>query len=458
MSYRASNRLPVKVLLAYVFPAFVIALPTIPVYINIPALYGIEFGLGLATVGFVLLAARIFDTVSDPIIGILSDRLSFRGAHRKPWIAIGSIIAGVGLFKVLNPPYDVDSNYLLIWCVVLYAGWTLVAVPYLTWGAELSGDYNERARITSWREGMALIGILSAGAVSAAAPSFGWNEKEAISNISWLAIVLGAIFIPIMLWAVPDKGTPELSSSRSKTNAFIVNLRTVFYNKPFLLLLSAWFFNGLANGIPAALFLIYLEHGLGASEEIRPLSILIYFLAAVTAIPMWIYISRFSGKHRAWCWAMILASIAFITVPFLPPGSFILFSAVCLITGMALGADLALPPAIQADVIDYDRWRFRQERAGVQFAIWGMSTKLALAVAVGLALPGLDALGFDPSAPTAIGIKYLVVIYSLAPVVIKVIAVALIWRFPLNAKKHGIINKRLERSYLRLKINKDMAL
>jgi Na+/melibiose symporter-like transporter len=87
-----------------------------------------------------------------------------------------------------------------------------------------------------------------------------------------------------------------------------------------------------------------------------------------------------------------------------------------------------------------------------------MSTKLALAIAVGLALPGLDALGFDPSAPTAIGIKYLVVIYSLAPVVIKMIAVSLVWQFPLNSKKHGIISQRLERSHLRLEINKDKAL
>ncbi len=232
MSYEASNRLSVRVLIAYTLPAFVIALPTIPVYINIPALYGIEFGLGLATVGFVLLAARIFDTVSDPIIGILSDRLSFRGAHRKPWIAIGSIIAGAGLFKILNPPSGVDSSYLLLWCVILYAGWTLVAVPYLAWGAELSGDYNERARITSWREGMALIGILSAGAVSAAAPSFGWNEKEAIGNISWLAIGLGTIFIPILLWVVPDKGPIKLSTPRLNTNAFILSLRTIFITNP----------------------------------------------------------------------------------------------------------------------------------------------------------------------------------------------------------------------------------
>ena len=457
MKRKNGERLTSCVLVAYILPAFVIALPTIPVYINIPTLYGIELGLGLATVGFVLLAARIFDTISDPIIGVLSDRFNIRGARRKPWIAIGAIIAAAGLFKVLNPPLAANGSYLLLWCVVLYAGWTLVAVPYLTWGAELSGAYNERVRITSWREGTALIGILCAGAVSAAAPSLGWSEREAIGNIAWLAIILGAIVIPVMLWVVPDKGVPKITTKRLKTTQFLANFRTIFQNHPFLLLLSAWFLNGLANGIPAALFLIYLEHGLGASDEVRPLFIFIYFLAAVAAIPFWIAVSRVLGKHRAWCWAMIAASTAFIMVPFLPPGSFIIFTAICVITGMALGADLALPPAIQADVVDYDRWRFSQERAGVLFAIWGMSTKLSLAVAVGLALPGLDAMGFDPTAPTTSGITYLVVIYSLAPVVIKMLAIALVWRFPLNVKKHEIIRRRLESAHLRHELKKDEA-
>ena len=122
-------------LLAYALPAFIVALPTIPVYILLPPYYGIELGLGLATTGFVLLGARLFDTVSDPIIGILSDRLTFRGNHRKPWIASGAVIAGIGLYMVLNPPAGIGAGYLLGWSLLLYAGWTMVSVPYAKgWG------------------------------------------------------------------------------------------------------------------------------------------------------------------------------------------------------------------------------------------------------------------------------------------------------------------------------------
>ena len=136
-------------LLAYALPAFVVALPTIPVYIHLPSLYGVQLGVGLATTGYILLAARMFDAITDPLVGIFCDRLKFKGLRRKPWIAVGALIAGYGLYKILNPYAGITGGYLLIWSLVLYAGWTMVAVPYLAWGAELSTDYHERTRITA---------------------------------------------------------------------------------------------------------------------------------------------------------------------------------------------------------------------------------------------------------------------------------------------------------------------
>jgi Na+/melibiose symporter-like transporter len=429
--YHSPGGLNGRVLVAYALPAFVVALPTIPVYIHLPALYGVQLGLGLATTGLLLLLARVFDTVTDPLIGVLSDRLRFRGNRRKPWIAVGAVIAGLGLCKILNPPAGIGGGYLLGWSLVL---------------AELSDDYNERTRITSWREGVALLGIVGAGALTAATASLGWTEAESTGAVAWLAVALGVVVLPLLLWIVPEG--PALRAAHPPTDwrRLRAGLQSLFSNRLFLRLLSAWFLNGLANGIPAALFFIYLEHGLGAGAQVRPLFILAYFVAAVGAIPLWSWLSRRVGKHRAWSWAMISACAAFITVPFIPQGSFEAFAIVCVVTGMALGADLALPPAIQADVVDYDRLRSGRERTGLQFALWGMSTKLALAAAVGLALPGVEASGFDPAAPTEAGIWALTVIYALVPVVIKITAIAVVWRFPLTARKHAAIRRQLGRT------------
>ena len=168
-----------------------------------------------------------------------------------------------------------------------------------------------------------------------------------------------------------------------------------------------------------------------------------YFLAGVAAVPLWLALSRRIGKHRAWCTAMLAACAAFVWVPFIPEGGIAAFFAVCLVTGAALGADLALPPALQADVIDLDTLLTGERRAGLFFALWGMATKLSLAAAVGLALPALAFAGFDPSAPTAPGLWALAVIYAWVPLVIKLCATFIVWRHPITARRHLAIRRRL---------------
>ena len=437
--------LPRGVILSYALPAFVVSLPTIPLYIYLPAFYGIELGLGLAATGLLLLFARLFDTVTDPLVGWLSDRFGFKGKRRKPWIALGALVGGLGLFQLLNPPDSVDGSYLILWSIVLYAGWTMVSVPYTAWGAELSGDYNERTLITSWREALGLLGILFAGGVVAAIAGSGAREADAMGVLALTAILLGLLVFPILFYAVPDWPQRPRSCPLIAWPEFRRGIATLYANRPFCRLLLAWFMNGFANGIPAALFFVYLEFGLGAQQEQRAYLVLAYFLAAVAAIPLWRWLSLRHGKHRVWCVSMLMACAAFVLVPLIAEGALAFFLVVCLVTGMALGADLALPPAIQADVVDYDELKNGVGRAGLQFAFWSMSTKLALALSVGLALPALGILGFDPARPTEEGRTALLVIYALVPVVIKVTAVTIMWHFPLTAQRQVTIRRRLKR-------------
>lgn len=432
-----------RTVLCYASPAIALAIPTIPVYLYLPTLYGAE--LGLALTGVILLVARLFDTLADPVVGALSDRLRSRFGRRKPWIAVGAVLAGFGLYQLLHPPAVPDGRYLLSASILLYTGWTMVAVPFLAWGAELSPDYNQRTEIVAWREAAGVIGIVAAGAVGAVLMQSGWVERDAIGILAWCAIVVGAVTIPVLLWRVPDPVASLHSVQGFSIAAVRAVLADLVANRPFLRLLVAWFVNGLANGIPAALFMLYLEHALGATEAERAVLILLYFLAAISGMPLWSVLSQRYGKHKVWCGAMLLACAAFIAVPLLEAGDILLFGVICVLTGLALGADLVLPPAIQADVVDYEAMRSGDAKTGFQFALWNMGTKLALAVAVGLALPLVGALGFDPSAPTSNGLRELTVIYAVAPVVIKTSAIAIMWRFPLTAEKHATIRRRLGR-------------
>lgn len=440
----AHRPLPFWILLLYGLPAVALAIPTIPIYVYLPSFYATEIGLSLTAVGAAMLTARLFDVVTDPLIGVLADARPTRFGRRKPWIALGALIGGYAMMQLFMPAPGAGPGHLLLWAALLYFGWSLVAIPYAAWGAELSADYHERARITSVREGASLLGVLLAGAVLAAGPRLGWTGGESQVAVGVLAIGLGAPALAAMLWAVPEiGGAARRGPGHGRSVPSL--LAGLHRNRPFLRLIAAWFLNGLANGLPAALFPLYLTHGLRVGEELQGALIFAYFVSGVAAIPLWLRLSRRLGKHRAWCAAMLLCCAAFAVVPFIAAGDWPVFLAVCVVTGAALGADLALPPAMQADLVDYDAWKFGRPRAGILFALWSMASKLALAASVGIAFPVLDLLGFDAQAAvnTPQALLGLAVIYALVPVVIKVMTVALVWGHPLTERRHASIRRRL---------------
>ena len=163
-------------------------------------------------------------------------------------------------------------------------------------------------------------------------------------------------------------------------------------------------------------------------------------------MPLWSRLSTRRAKHRVWGGAMLWACAVFAVVPFLGPGDLWLFVGVCVLSGIALGADLSLPPAIQADVVDADAAASGESRAGAYFAVWSVATKAAQALAGGLAFLALDLVGFDAAAeanpPSAL--RTLALLYAGAPVVLKLIAVALVWRFPIDAAAQAELRRRIE--------------
>ncbi len=431
-------------LIFYALPALVLGLPTIPVFIYLPKYYAEDLGLGLTATGLALFLIRLFDVVSDPIVGLLSDRLPTRFGRRRPWIAIGAPIAGLALIQLFDPPAGVGTGFLLVWGLLLYVGWTLIAIPYTTWGAELSSDYHERTRVTALREGVMLGGVVLAAVLPAALVAAGRSEVESLVAIGWLAVVLGLPSIALLFAKVPERAVAR--SGRVDWRSYAQLLR----NRPFVFLIGAWLVNGLANGIPAVLFLLYMDHALEVGEKGRSILILTYFVSGIVAIPIWLKMSRHLGKHRVWCLAMLLACGAFAVVPFLGPGEVEIFFFVCVLTGMTLGADLSLPPAMQADVADYDRLRFGTERTATLFSLWNLATKLALAGAVVIAFPLLAFLGFDPQGPREANPTWpLPLIYAGIPVVLKLIATAVVWHFPLTAARQATIRRRLQKAEVR---------
>jgi len=433
------DRLPWWLLMCYGAPALPLAAVTLPVYVQIPKFYAVDMGLGLAAVGGILLAARLWDVVTDPLVGLLSDRTRGRFGRRRPWIVAGAILTAFSAYLLFVPPDGIGTLYLLAVTVLLYLGWTMAMLPYNAWGAELSDDYHRRTTVTAWREGAVIAGTLVAAVIPALSPS---NVGDGL----WILAIVLMVALPVTVFAavtvVPDQG----AAARQHV-PFRQMGHAMAANRPFRRLLSAWFLNGVANGLPATLFLLFVEFGLGAPEQ-SGLLLLTYFLSAVVGLPLWLWLGKRWGKHRCWCGAMIWACLWFAGVPFLGTGDVTGFLLICIATGLALGADLALPPSLQADVVDVDRAESGERRTGAYFALWGMAQKLALALGVGIAFPLLELAGFNAEAAVSgderqAGVWALVALYSVAPIVFKVASIVLIWHHPLTETAHAALRQKI---------------
>lgn len=473
MTKARHTRLSSGRLALYGMPGLPLAAVTLPVYIYLPTFYAVDIGLGLATVGAIFLLARLWDVITDPVIGLLSDRttkqLGFIGrfGRRKPWIAFGALLTSLGFFAIMTPAMDASATYLTISAVALYLGWTMINLPYAAWGAELSTDYQERTRVTSWREGFVVAGTVIAIATPALMgegdTSEGYGMAQGLAFLGvMVAIALPLSVIPA-LFALPDEtnfqgtrfGTGE---ARPQTHHSIKELwQALISNRPFLRLVSAWMLNGIANGLPASLFLLFTTEKLALSDQAGPL-LLLYFMAAILGLPFWLWLGRRVSKHRLWCGAMIWACLWFMIAPVLGEGDFIGFLLVCLATGFALGADLTLPSSMQADVIDLDEATYGTRRAGVFFSLWSMAQKLSLALAVALAFFILEAVGLDPQGasasvaeatssaqqgPSSIALVTLSVLYAIAPIFFKLLAVYLMWSHPLDQDRQTTLRQRI---------------
>jgi len=408
-----SREVRTSTLLAYGLPGLAAALPIIPVAILLPTWYARDLGLGFVLTGSVLALARLLDFISDPIVGVLVDRIGWRGLHYKFWTVIGAALAAPGLLLLAFPPQPASALALGTGAVLLFSGWTAFMIPYTAWGAELSRDRNTRSLITASREVAGLIGMLVALAVPAwLVIRFGDEAPPAMVVLAGVAFVVGIPALFALLRWVPEPTRRERRVTAG-WRALIDLLRVGDCRR----MLICWLLNGIANGLPAVLFPLVVSDFLQLGETQFYFLLVVYFASAIAVTPAWLVIARRRGKSAAWSLAIAVNMVVFAQVLWLGPQSASWFFAICLLSGATLGADLALPPSIQADIMESDRVKSGLQRTATGFALWSMATKLALAIAVALAfVVG----GMGPSGSSVvIGSGRLLSLYVIVPVLLK---------------------------------------
>lgn len=455
-----SDRLSWLTVLGFGQLAIPLASASLPVAVYVTRFYANDLKINIEDVGFILLVARLADFLVDPVIGYLSDHTKGGFGRRRTWIILGAPVFALGVFMLFLPPatlaaesYDARRFYLLVWIAVFYLGWTMITIPYGAWGAELSGDYNERSRITGVREIFTLLGLATAGlipvlmgvgraAAEGEAPAAAGSLWQIMTVMGLGIVVLTPICVAVLWFTAREPPVKEMQHI-----SFWKGVKIAATNWPFVRLFCATIGIRMGSRAVEGLLIFYLVDAAGFAENQARQSLLALLVSAIVFAPFWIWAGKAWTKHRALAIAIGSGMALFCVLPLVQKLGFWPNMAVFAGLGAAFSAPFTLGQSIAADVVDLDSLKTRQPRAGLLISFFGLAIKGADALGVGLALMIVGYLGYDSTAAvkSAEDVGVLTAVYVLFPVVFWLPAIALLWNFPITPAVQKRIRTLIER-------------
>ena len=409
----------------------------VPLYIQVPFLYTRVFGVPLAWISAILLGTRLLDAITDPILGVWIDRIKGKNGYLRP-IMLACPLLLFGMWGVLLPIAQTPEGKaigLAISLVVVHLGYSLAMIAYQSWGAELGINDEEKSKFVASREAIGIAGVVVAVSLPAS------QYATPLFAVFATSLIIG-LFVLIKFSPRP---TPGLTVQTQTDSDAMTTIMMPLRRPAFRALLSVFLINGVAGALPATLVPFFLRDKLHLPETTQ-WTLGVYFLIGALSTLAWVKLSSRIGLVKSWCIGMVLTVLAFVGVFWIPEGSVQGFLIICILTGLALGADLALPAALLAKVIH--QAGDNSQREGAYFGLWNWVNKFNLAVAPAIALPLLGLFGFNAGGqaqtylPTESiqNTDALMVVYAVIPCALKIVAMlVLMWGglFRLDAQKQS---------------------
>ncbi len=435
-------------------------------------------GVSPGWAGTALLVALIFDAVTDPLVGSLSDALDSRWGRRHPWMYASAIPLGVAFFFVFSPPPGLSERqllgWLLLWTVLTRAAMTLYHVPHLALGAELSWDYTERARVVAYRVmggfgGAAAFFLVSARIFFPSTPEFPDGQLNATAYPT-MALACGVVMaVTILLsavgthrripWLVPPTTEQPFSLARL-LGEMRETLRNHNFRVFFVAVLALLVGRGFADslGFFMGTYFWQLE-----KQDIFQVTA-VALAAIVLGVPIWAAAVRRWEKRSIFlvgCVSLgIFSSIAPLLkiVGFFPANEHPLFLPLVygfmFVTSFGTAAAVTVPGAMIADVADEHELDTGDRQEGMFFGALSFSGKAAAGVGGWLAGICLELIRFPQPeapgqqvAPDAVPGGTLVLLGLLAGpglVIFGVVGIWLVARYDLGRERHAAIRRELD--------------
>jgi Na+/melibiose symporter-like transporter len=325
------------------------------------------------------------------------------------------VLLAAAFYGLWLPPVGLTnlSYWLALMLVLAYMAHSMLNIAYLSWGARIANrNSSSLLGAAAWREGAGLIGVIAASVI----PSLIFSGKQIAADLGWYSLLF-ALLLLIAIVALLT-GAPRWQRNKPERPVDLAQQwQLLRSNHAFRSLLVPYFINAISVAIPATLVVFFINDRLQSPAYV-PAFLATYFIAAALGLPCWVQLATRIGVALCWRIGMVLAIVAFISAALLGAGQTLPFFVICAAAGFALGADLALPPVLLAQVISADL------PPAAYYGIWTLLAKFALAIS-GLALPLLAALDYHPGHPAGAALAW---VYAGIPCGLKCIAFILLMR------------------------------
>ncbi len=409
-----------------------------------------SFGLAAAAAGTAVALGKVWDAVTDPAVGYLSDRTRTRWGRRRPYMAVGAVLLFVFMILMFADPGIASDAGKFIWALVIYCllntAYTLVNIPYGSLTPELTGDFDERTTLNGYRMSFAVVGtLIGAGAMLPLVAAFGGGPSGWVVTGAIMGAVMAlATFVTVVV-VREQLGTPVAARVR-----IIRSYLEVVRQKPFLTVLVPYALHMTGIAIIQA-SLIYFFRYIYEAEDLFVLALLCLLVACLVFIPIWVRVSRVVGKKRAYNLGMALFAAAVIVFFFVGTALPVWFAFVVFtIAGIGYSTNYVMPWSLVPDAVEYDFAEHGTRREGIFYGMWTFVSKLGSAFGLGLtgwilALFGYiepGVVGFDPVQPASaiLGIRLLT---GPVPAVFFIAGIVVLGFYPINREAYAEIMRKV---------------
>ena len=340
--------------------------------------------------GLLIAISKIYDAVTDPLMGVVSDRTKTRWGRRRPYLFLGGIVCALSYFMMFNVP-NLDSTamksaYVLFSLLLNATGYTLFNVPYLAMPAEMTESFSERTSLISFRVGFVAIGQFLASVVG---PLLLAYFGGGFFGHSVMAGVISSVILASCLatfWSTKNaKQTSTANQVRVSSKEFLMTLTE---NRPFLILSLTKLFQLVGTALLLGILPFFFDRVIAQSNASLGLFFLILTGCILFTQPLWVYISNTFSKKISYylaAGAYSLSSLSWLLAGEGEPTEFIILRA--LVAGIGSGGLLLIGQALLPETIEYDSRRTGLRREAIYSGLFTFIEKSAFSI--GAAVTGI---------------------------------------------------------------------